>query len=643
MRGCTFFLIFAAMDDWRYIKVILPLKLAWEPFYRIPADTAVCVGSRVRVIFAGRMYVAVVVLIDAVPDVDLSRVREISGVEEHLDIIGEKELALWHFISDYYLCTIGEVYKLAYPAVKTAGEETAANAILRRELRMAREAESLARKIERLKERLAGKDKAMLKKHGDKVTAQLAADRERIVRELEALQSVDATQEVAASTDNWSGQLLPAGLPSPGAAETAEGIAAGKTVLIRGGGQRAGIELEMIHSVLSQGRDVLFLVPDIKLARKLRDLLRLSFGDFLHVVHSEESAAKRRETAALLRLNLPGSGRKPTLVLGTRSALFFPYQNLGLVIVEEEHDYSYKQETAPRYNIRDTAVLLGSLHSAGVILASPTPSLESLLNCMSGKYLCVRVPSSGMVMEVIDTTVERKKNGMVGSLSRKLMVHIDDTLTAGGRVLLLRPWGPLDELEEEVAGRWPLALSEGRMAVMTTFDAKRADLSGISLLGIVNAEAMLGKQDFRADERAVQTLEQLRSRLDGLMVVQTRQGGHQVFTRGAEISDILLAERKLVNYPPYTRMLDIIVRDSNESRLELLSSALSGILTEWHPIGPYAPLKGNNPVEATRHIRVILPRNASLGANKKKIAGIVGDFEQSRKYPGHIILDVDPV
>lgn len=631
------------MTDHRYIKVILPLKLAWEPLYRIPADAAVCVGSRVRVPFAGRSYIAVASEMDAVPDVDPARIRMISGVEEHLGLIDVRELSLWRFISDYYLCTVGEVYKLAYPAVRTAGEETAANVILRQEARKAREAENLARRIDRLRERLARKDEALANKHNDNVTARLAADRARIARELEALLSVDATPEVAASTDDWCGQLLPPAQPSREAAEAAEGIAAGKAVLISGGGQRIGIALELISSCLSKGHDVLFLVPDIKLAKHLQEKLSMHFGSFLRLVHSEESAARRRDTAALLRQNVPGRGHKPTLVLGTRSALFLPYRNLGLVIIGDEHDYAYKQDSAPRYNCRDTAVVLGGLHSAGVILTSPTPSLESLLNCRSGRYLSVQVPSSEMDIKVIDTTVERKKNGMAGSLSRKLMEAINESLKRGGKVLLLRPWGPVEDLGEELAGHWPDAFGDGRIAVMSTFDARRADISDVSLLCMVNAETMLGRQDFRADERALQTLEQLRSRLSGLMIVQTRQGSHQVFSRNTDTAELLLAERKLFNYPPFTRMVDVIVRDSNEARLELLSSALAGILAEWHPIGPYTPVKGYAPAEGTRHIRIILPRNSSLRANKKKIADTVSDFEESRKYLGHILLDVDPV
>lgn len=630
------------MNDRRYIQVILPLKLAWEPFYSIPADAEVRRGSRVRVNFAGREYVAVVTGTSEAPDVSPARIKDIIRVEERLEPIGDRELSLWRFISEYYLCTVGEVYKLAYPAIKTSGEETAANITLRREERLAREAEKHSRKIQKLRERLARKEEALGKKHSDKVAAQLAADRNRTACELEALLAADAHTDSEASAVDWRAQLPAAGMPCPGAAETADGLAEGRTVLIQGGDGRIGIEMEMAASTLTQGRDVLFLVPDIKLARHLQEKLSQRFGDFLHTVHSGQSTASRRDAAALLRLNLPGSGEKPTLILGTRSALFLPFRHLGLVIVEEEHDASYKLDTAPRYNSRDTAVMLGALHGAGVILSSPTPSLESILNSQAGKYKCVQVPASAMPVEVIDTSVERRKNGMTGNLSRVLISHIDTTLRNGGRVLILRPWGPLDDLEEELAGHWPDACADRHISVMTTYDARREELCGIALLAIVNAEAMLGKQDFRADERAMQTMEQLRSRLTGLMVVQTRQGTHQVFNRDIRTSSLLLSERKLFNYPPYTRMIDIIVRDVNSSRLDTLSSSLAAELSDWHPLGPYTPLKGRTPIEDTRHLRIILRRDVRLKDEKKKIADRVSDFEEARRYTGHIILDIDP-
>ena len=131
-----------------YIKVILPLKLAWEPCYRISEE--VRRGDRVVVRFSGRRYTAVVSETDAVPEVDESRILPVETAERHLEPIGEKELELWRFMADYYLCSIGEVYKMAYPATKTAGETVKARAEERRELLEARTAELYLKRIKGL-------------------------------------------------------------------------------------------------------------------------------------------------------------------------------------------------------------------------------------------------------------------------------------------------------------------------------------------------------------------------------------------------------------------------------------------------------------------------------------------------------------
>ena len=170
------------MEEVQYIKVILPLKLAWEPCYRISEE--VRTGARVSVTFAGRKYIGVVSETGVSPEVDPDRVLPVNAVERHMEPIGEKELALWRFMADYYLCTIGEVYKMAYPAVKTAGEEVRARAEERRELMKARTSELYRKRILALEERLAKKEAALEGKHNPKVMAGLEAGRDRILAEL---------------------------------------------------------------------------------------------------------------------------------------------------------------------------------------------------------------------------------------------------------------------------------------------------------------------------------------------------------------------------------------------------------------------------------------------------------------------------
>jgi primosomal protein N' len=638
------------MEKDRYIRVILPLKLAWEPCYRISEE--VRTGMRVSVTFSGRKYTGVVSGTDAVPDVDRKRILPVNAVERHMEPIGEKELALWRFMADYYLCTIGEVYKLAYPAAKIAGEEVRARAEERRELMKARAKELYRKRILGLEERLAKKEASLAGKHNAKVTAELEAGRDRILAEirevrqkLEALGSADGCKPGEAEGrrgDPYSFAMLgitDAGSEPGTAGETVIGVKKafdeGRTVLLQGGKVRLEVILETIRETLAAGLDVFMLVPEISLSKKLQSTLRKAFGEALLVFHSGESAGNRREVATALR-----RGDRPRLVLGTRSALFLPFRNLGLVVVEEEHDIAYKQDGTPRYGARDTAVMLGSIHGARVLLSSPTPSLESLYNCLSGRYTLVRMPLEESVMEIVDTSVEARKNGMVGDLSRILIARIGEALKNGGEVLILRPWGPFDDLEEQVG---KLFLESRRVHFSTVHEARRADLGGIALLALLNADTLMDKHDFRADEKTIQTLEQFRGRLSGHMLVQTRQGNHPVFLMGEDYSLHLLEERRAFHLPPYTRMVDVIVRDANARRLAKLSALLAGSLGAYAPGGPFAPFRGREQEQEARVIRIMLPRDRRLPASKKEIAAIIGDFEQTCKYTGHITLDVDPV
>lgn len=131
-------------------------------------------------------------------------------------------------------------------------------------------------------------------------------------------------------------------------------------------------------------------------------------------------------------------------MLGTRSSIFLPYHDLGLIIVDEEHDTSYKQDApAPRYNGRDTALMLARIYGAEIILGTATPSLESLYNCRIGRMKKVDLPeryygASDSDVEIIDTSAERRKRGMAGNFSFKLIQRIRTALADGGQVLLLR-------------------------------------------------------------------------------------------------------------------------------------------------------------------------------------------------------------
>ena len=171
---------------------------------------------------------------------------------------------------------------------------------------------------------------------------------------------------------------------------------------------------------------------------------------------------------------------------------------------------------------------------------------------------------------------------------------------------------------------------------------------------------MLGIQDFRADEKAVQTLEQLLGRCgrrgeDGIFVIQTSQPDHPVYRvlkdgNAGTISAVtgefdrqLLAERHEFGYPPYTRIIDIRLKDRSESRADAMSDILASELDGYDVTGPYAPYSGKSSGEYIRMLRITLQKNRTLAEKKRILMDKIRKFESGRRYSGHIVIDVDPV
>lgn len=219
-------------------------------------------------------------------------------------------------------------------------------------------------------------------------------------------------------------------------------FAEGKSALLHGvtGSGKTEIYMHAARETLHEGRSVLFMVPEIAMSAQLQNRLSKVFGEQLLVFHSKQTAARRK-----LIYDRLSDAKQPFVVLGTRSSIFLPLNNLGLVIVDEEHDTSYKQdEPSPRYNGRDAAMLLASMQRAKVLLGSATPSLESLFNVSSGKLR--RIPLTEKYFEgagepdvvILDTIRAKRNKDMEGAFSKHLLGEIAKAVDAGGQVLVFR-------------------------------------------------------------------------------------------------------------------------------------------------------------------------------------------------------------
>lgn len=746
------------MDRQRYISVIVPLKLDWNPCYSLPEGielSDISVGDRVKVLFAGKEYSGVVCEIGINPETDLKKIRPILYIEKGLGRILPEEIELWQTVADYYMCSVGEVYKAAYPSGKISLEESRAAAIQKAAARKEKIAESIRLRIERTEARILRKKEQLAKARKESVRYNLGQEIEKAEKELEACRAaltdttVSEKTKSVSTTDNSFKEIHLSSVQEKALKEINEGLTSGKPVLLYGvtGSGKTEIYMELAKESLLKGRNVLYLVPEIALSRQLEERLRESFGECLLTFHSGESAAERRNTAETIR---QASSRTDNyILLGTRSSLFLPHNNLGLIIVDEEQDSSYKQDSpSPRYNGRDTALMLHQIHRCRIVLGSATPSLEEIYNCRTGKHYLVELKekfhgSEEADIEIIDTRAERRKNGMIGNFSRKLIAHINRTLGNSGQVIILRSrraWasavqcdncgeivkcphcnvslslhrndrmichycgysctagshcskcgGTLKNLgagtqriEEEAGKLFPNAriarldsdtaqnkkfeaktireFSKGDIDILigTQIVTKGFDFSNLSLVAVVSADSLLGLQDFRADEKAFQTLEQFRGRSGrrgkkGLLIIQTSQPEHPIYRKIAQkesldFSSELFLERKEFHFPPFTRIIEICIKDKYEDRTVRMAENLSNELrkkiarnSEYDPVtGPYSPVIDKIADHYIKSIRICLKKDKMLTSYKRVITETVREFEKKHHYDGHISLNVDP-
>ena len=554
------------MSEKAFIQIILPLKLAWEPYYAVEQGQEARVGDRVKVRFAHREYIGVVSAVGVDPaasKVDTSGVKTAAVVEE-LPRVSTREIKFWRKLSEYYLCTVGEVFKAACPA-----------------------------------------DRKVVRK--PKKKSQFAGETE--VPEIVLSPSSEAAVK-----------------------EIREAFKCGKTALLKGEG-RTELYLSLARDVLREGRSVLLLVPEIALSRQVEERVKEVFPS-LRTYHSEITPAAKRLVAREVR---EGAG----MVIGTRSALFLPFRDLGLIIVDQEEAPSFKQDSpAPRYGARESSIMLAAIHGANVLLGSATPSLETLYNSDNKLFARADINQSFTPeTTLINTAAEVRKNGMSGSFSLRLLALMRKALGAGGKVLLVcRSKASVPETEEEIGAIFP---GEG---IELIGPAGIRTLEGTySLVGVLQADGILGKEDFRSDEHTLQLLQQLRGHCRDCLAIQTREPRHPVFRALAEGADAMafLEERRAFGYPPFRRLVKVVVRDGDANRLLTHTEMLSRRLGQALGDAVQGPLETRE--EDTREILVFLPRNRELHRNKLTLYKTVEAFELEYHSTSRITIDVDPV
>ena len=513
-----------------------------------------------------------------------------------------------------------------------------------------------------------------------------------------------------------------------------------RTFLLHGvtGSGKTEVYLCAIEAVLAEKRGALLLVPEIALTPAVAGQFFSRFGDRVAILHSAFTDVERSEQWRRIR-----SGAA-SVVVGTRSGVFAPVRNLGLIVVDEEHDGSYKQEETPRYNGRDVAIVRAQAAGACVVLGSATPSLESRYNVERGKYTLLELP--GRIeerplpkVEIIDMRQEFLETRKQNTFSRKLIDALGGRLDNGEQVIVLlnrrgfssfvacRACGERvqcmncaltltfhkrdrrllchycgyaekvpqscakcasehiyflgvgsERVEEELHHAYPeakiarldrdtvtgkrqyetilQAFREGNYDVLvgTQMIAKGHDIPNVTLVGVVSADIGLGMPDFRAAERTFQLLTQVAGRagrgtIPGIVLIQTVNPEHYA-VRMAAAQDFQafyekeLHFRRLMHYPPFSAMANVLVRAEKKEVAMRMSTDLGFLLNP-----PPEKLKIMGPAEApvprlkNEYRYQFLIKAASRKALNELLQRI-RNFALEHKWGATaLVIDVDPL
>ncbi len=594
-----------------FADIILPVAVAGSYTYVIPPGLRdeIQRGTLVTVPFRQiRSCMGLVISTHDTPPTEFMP-KEITGIIPLQTTLNERltDFLLW--VSDYYMALPGEVMKAAIPSAD----------------------DLVSRSVPRKK-----------RGSGDSSEAEVSPP-----AELNALQN-EAFTKVKELFSNHEVVLL-RGVTSSGKTE---------------------IYIHLITEQLARGRQVLYMLPEIALTTQIIERLQKHFGASIGVYHSRLTSAARQDVWRRAANGSLGA------VLGVRSSLFLPFKDLGLIIVDEEHDSSYKQyDPAPRYHARDAAMMLSRIHGGVTLLGSATPSVESYHNATVGRYGLVELTARyGDVkmpeMIVADTRNHSKKKKTPSHFSSRMLDAVGGALERGEQVILFQNrrgfspylmcsdcgWVPrctncsvsytyhksagkmkchycgksealpgvcpecgstelttrgfgTEKIEEEIRLLFPSA-TVARMDQDTTkrrnaasqilsdfaggatdiligtqMISKGLDFEKLTVVGILDADSMLWFPDFRAFERSFQLMEQVSGRAGrrerrGTVIIQTADPSHIILRQVLKhdykaMCRTQLEERELFGYPPFTKIIRIVIRHRDLDELNSSSARLS--------------------------------------------------------------------
>ena len=758
-----------------YADIILPLPLDGYFTYAVPTtmQASIAVGMRVLVPFGrNKYYVGLVArLHDQKPEG--YDVKDISQLMDECPILLDSQFRLWNWISDYYMSPIGEVYKAALPAGLKAEDgykprtetyirltpsyrnEPTLHVALNMLSRAPKQQDAFVSYLALSRwDTIEGNEcrETVLEITREELMNASGADSNTLL----ALQKKGflETYEVEVGRLNHGGEPHPELVKKLNAAqqETYNQILFSfmkKSVTLLHGVTSSGkteIYIHLIQREIEQHRQVLYLLPEIALTVQMMERLRRVFGNRLGIYHSKYSDAERVEIWQKQLSACPYD-----IILGARSAVFLPFQRLGLVIVDEEHETSYKQQDpAPRYHARSAAIMLSQLNrgdAVRVLLGTATPCMETYHNARIGKYGLVELKERYQGIElpeiqVVDTKDLQHRKMMHGPFSPLLLARIREALERGEQAILFqnrRGWVPMvecrqcgwvprcehcdvsltlhrsmnqltchycgytyqipsecpacgckelqgkgygtEKIEDQLREVFPEAriarmdldttrtrnayeriisdFSAGRTNILvgTQMISKGLDFDRVSVVGIINADAMLNQPDFRAYEHAFMMMSQVSGRAGrkgrrGLVILQTKNPDvsviHQVVRNDfqALYSD-LCAERQAFNYPPYQRLIYVYLKHKKDAVVETASIEMGSRLRQLfggRVLGPDKPSVSRVKTLSIRKLVLKLEAGLDMARARKCLLQIQQQMLQDKRYASLLLYyDVDPL
>lgn len=755
----------------KYVDVIVPLPLEGTFTYSVPHNLAerVRFGVRVAVTFgASKVHTAIVVRVHQ--DKPAFNVKDIVDVIDDQPMLLEQQYQLWQWLSAYYMAPLGDVYNAALPA----GLKVEENYKPRTETYIdlcepLRNEQSLNVALDMLK-RARNQREALMHflriSHWETIegtqTAEPVVDitREELMNVSRCSYAVIKSlverkilftyeREVGRLNDHGEEHLENVKRLNEAQQEAYNQIVfqfLKKNVVLLHGVTSSGkteIYIHLIKKALEEKKQVLYLLPEIALTVQITSRLRHVFGNKLGIYHSKYSDAERVE---IWKKQL--SHHPYEVVLGARSAVFLPFQRLGLVIIDEEHETSFKQQDpSPRYHARSAAIVLARMYGAKTLLGTATPSVESYYNACQGKYGLVTLTSRYKDIQlpeikVVDTKDLQRRKMMAGPFSPPLIAAVNEALKNGQQVILFqnrRGFAPMiecrtcgwvpkctncdvsltmhksmnlltchycgytfripavcpacggtdlrgrgfgtEKVEEYVGQLFPEArvarmdldttrtrnayeriiddFSSGRtnLLIGTQMVSKGLDFDRVSVVGILNADAMLNYPDFRAYEHAFMMMAQVSGRAGrkgqrGKVFLQTKNKELPIIRLVEENNyqgfyEALLEERRLFSYPPFHRLVYVFLRHRHDDVVETAGIEMGSRLRQGlgeRILGPDKPSIARVKNLHIRKIVIKLENGIDQKAVRHYLRTVQQQLLQDKRYAAlQVYYDVDPM